>query len=82
MMRFFYDLEKHGPEAAARLRDYVGIHIDGEGSEKYKGTHKDYKYAIVLHFGLTYEGGDTVIYPSEKRKALRLPEYSVLIITG
>jgi predicted 2-oxoglutarate/Fe(II)-dependent dioxygenase YbiX len=63
--------------------DYVGIHIDGEGnSEKYPGSHLDYKYAIVLHFRLTYEGGDTVLYPTGNKKQIALPEYSMLIIPG
>lgn len=62
--------------------DFVGLHIDGEGDPQYKGTHKDYKYAVVLHFGLGYEGGDTILYSPQGTRRMRLPEYSMLIITG
>ncbi|MGJ3499910.1 putative iron-regulated protein (plasmid) [Piscirickettsia salmonis] len=65
-----------------RKGDYVGIHIDGVGDPKYQGSHIDYKYAVVLHFGLDYTGGDTVIYPKSGAKNIRLPEYSMFIITG
>lgn len=62
--------------------DYVGVHIDGEGDSKYKGTHKDYKFAVVLHFELNYTGGDTILYTDNEEVRIRLPEYSMLVITG
>lgn len=61
---------------------YVGLHIDGVGDPKYKGTHADYKYAVVLHFDSIYEGGDTVLHTHTGKLLLKLPNYSMLIITG
>lgn len=62
--------------------NYVGLHIDGKGDPKYNGTHIDYQYAIVLHFQLNYIGGDTLLHTHEGIERIRLPEYSMLIITG
>lgn len=62
--------------------NYVGLHTDGVGDSKYKGTHIDYKYAIVLHFSSCYEGGDTVLYSPGGKVVVALPVYSMLIITG
>ena len=64
--------------------DYVGLHIDGVGDPKYKGSHIDYQYALVLHFDVTYEGGDVVVYPENKKKKVRLtlPPYCMYAIIG
>jgi predicted 2-oxoglutarate/Fe(II)-dependent dioxygenase YbiX len=63
--------------------DYVGVHIDGEGdAKKYKGTHKDYHYAVIIHFKKNYEGGDSVIHYGDKRVSMELPSYSMNIICG
>lgn len=62
--------------------NYVGLHIDGVGDPKFQGTHIDYQFAVVLHFSSEYEGGDTVLLSPSGKVQLKLPAYSMLIITG
>lgn len=60
---------------------YIGLHVDGEGSSDFKTGHKDYKYAVVVHFENNYKGGDTVILFDGGERRVKLPDYSLFILS-